>query len=261
MSTKRRSKSRKNKQGLGGASGSETSQRTKLQSPSLIVVAFALVGVATFALVLLGTDPPPRPAPPPVVNPVDVWKALPADPVSYAPERDFALGRDDAAVSIVTFSDFECPYCQDAAVELASIYERYPDDVQIVFKNYPLDMSCNPNMPQPGHLYACKAAIMARCAGAQDRFWPMHDAIFALPELSVSALDALPAEIGLSAEAFATCVASEDVMEDLQADIDQGKGLGVTGTPAVFINGRKMSSFRAQTVAAIVDHIVSQGDP
>lgn len=58
--------------------------------------------------------------------------------------------------------------------------------------NYPQDISCNANMQQPGHLYACKAAVMARCAGAQDRFWEMHDAIFALPELSVIALDALP---------------------------------------------------------------------
>jgi len=260
MSTKRRSKNKKDKHGPGDASGSETSQGTKIQSPSLIVVAFALVGLATFALVLLGTDPPPRPAPPPVVNPVDAWKALAVQPVSYAPGRDFALGPEDAAVSIVAFSDFECPYCRDANVELVSIHERYPDDVQIVFKNYPLDISCNANMKQPGHLYACKAAVMARCAGAQDRFWDMHDAIFALPELSVVTLDVLPDELGLSAELFAACVASDDVLEKLQADIDQGKMLGVTGTPAIFVNGRRMSSFRAETVAAIVDHIVSEGD-
>ncbi len=115
-------------------------------------------------------------------------------------------------------------------------------------------------MSTKSHLYACKAAVMARCAGAQDRFWEMHDAIFALPQLSVGALDALPDEIGLSAEEFATCVASDDVMQDLQADIEQAKTLGVTGTPAVFINGRRRSSFRAQSAAAIVDHIVSTGD-
>ncbi len=95
-------------------------------------------------------------------------------------------------------------------------------------------------MQQPGHLYTCKPAVMARCAGAQDRFWDMHDAIFALPELSVSALDVLPDEIGLSADLFTACVASGDVMRDLQADIDQGKTLGMTGLPAVFVNGRKM---------------------
>ena len=145
-------------------------------------------------------------------------------------------------------------------MELVSIHERYPDDVQIVFKNYPLDISCNANMKQPGHLYACKAAVMARCAGAQGRFWDMHDAIFALPELSVGTLDVLPDELGLSAELFAACVASDDVLENLQADIDQGKMLGVTGTPAIFVNGRRMSSFRAQTVALIIDHIVSEGD-
>ena len=115
-------------------------------------------------------------------------------------------------------------------------------------------------MSTKSHLYACKAAVMARCARTQDRFWDEHDAIFALPELSVSALDVLPDEIGLSADLFAACVASGDVMQDRQAEIDQGKLLGATGTPAVFINGRRMSSFRAQTAAAIVDHIVSEGD-
>ena len=254
MSPKRRSKKKK--------SVLETAQpeESKSQSSSWIFVAFALAGVCVFALVLLGTEPPPRPTPPPAVHPVDAWRALPVQPVSYAPERDFARGPEDAAVSILTFSDFECQHCRDANMELERLRQRYPEDVQIVFKNYPLDMACNENMTRPNFLHSCKAAVMSRCAGAQDRFWDMHDAIYTLPQLSVSALDALPVELGIAGEAYDACIASEEPMQDIQADIDQGRTLGVTGTPSIFINGRKMPSFRAQTIETIVAHVASESD-
>lgn len=257
MGTKPRSKKKKSTE----APEPEPAESTKSgQTPSWIFVGFALLGVATFALVLLGTDPPPEmESTIPVYDPVATWKATPVASVSFLPERDFALGRDDAKVSIAVFSDFECPYCQDASDELRQVYERYPDDVRLIFRNYPLDMSCNENMKQAGHLFSCKAAVMARCAGAQDRFWEMHDAIFELPQLSVSALDALPSELGLSAEAFEACVDGDEAMAQVQVDIAEGRTLGLTGTPAVFVNGRKMSSFRTKTLSAIVDDVVSNG--
>ncbi len=258
MSTKHRSKKKKGKQEAVSTEGDARSDSKS--SSSWMFVAFALAGVAVFALVLLGTEPPPRPTPPPAVNPVDAWQALPVQPSSFAPERDFVRGPEDAAVSIVTFSDFECSHCRDANMELKGLHQRYPDDVQIVFKNYPLDMSCNENMTRPNFLHSCKAAVMARCAGAQNRFWDMHDAIYALPQLSVSALDALPGELGLAGDAYDACIASDDTIRDVHADIDQGRTLGITGTPSVFVNGRKMSSFRAQTLAAIVDHLVAESD-
>lgn len=252
MSRKQRSK-KKNPEPQPSAS-----DETKSSSSNWIFVAFALVGLATFALVLLGTDEPPRPTLPPAVHPVDAWRALPVQDVGYVPERDFARGPTDASVTIVTFSDFECNHCRDANVELKRIYERHPDDVQIVFKNYPLDMSCNENMTRPNFLHSCKAAVMARCAGAQGLFWEMHDAIYSLPRLSVSALDALPEELGLAEGAYAACVGNEDPMEAIQADIALGRSLGVTGTPTIFVNGRKMRSFRPETIETIVEHVASE---
>jgi len=255
MGTKPRSKKKKSTQ----SPDAELPENPKAgQMPSWIFVGFALVGVATFAMVLLGTDPPPAvESTIPVVDPVETWQATPVASLSYQPERDYTLGPEDASVSIAVFSDFECPHCQDASDELRQVHERYPDDVRLVFKNYPLDMSCNENMKQAGHLFSCKAAVMARCAGAQDLFWEMHDAIFALPQLSVTALDALPSELGLSADAFDACVSSDEAMAQVQADIDEGRTLGLTGTPSVFVNGRKMSSFRTRTLSAIVDHVVA----
>lgn len=231
---------------------------TKGGSSTWIFVAFALAGVAVFGLVLVGTEPPPRPVVPPAMSPVDAWQALPVLAAAYAPERDHARGPEDPAVSIVTFSDFECNHCRTANLDLKSLHERYPDHVRIVFKNYPLDMACNENMTRPNFLHSCKAAVMARCAGDQDRFWEMHDAIYALPQISVSALDALPAEIGIAGDAYDACIASESAQGDIQADIAQGSSLGVTGTPSIFINDRKMPSYRLQSIEAIVDHLVTE---
>ncbi len=258
MGTKPRSKKKKSKEAQAAAPNVEQSDSsTTGQIPSWIFVAFALLGVAIFALVLLGTDPPPEvESTIRTVNPVDTWQAAPVTSLTYVAERDYAIGPDDPAVSVAVFSDFECPYCQDASSELRRLYERYPDNVQLVFRNYPLDMSCNENMKQTGHLYSCKAAVMARCAGAQDHFWEMHDAIFELPQLNVSTLDGLPEELGLSAEAFTACVGNEQTMADVQVDIEEGRTLGLTGTPAVFVNGRKMASFRTTTLSAIVDHVL-----
>jgi protein-disulfide isomerase len=236
---------------------SPPTEEAKRSSSTWIFVVFALIGVATFALVLMGTEPPPRPTLPPPVHPLDAWRQLPVQDVGFAAERDYARGPDEPAVTIVTVSDFECNHCREANIELKRIYRDHPDDVRIVFKNYPLDMSCNENMTRPNFLHSCKAAIMARCAGAQGRFWEMHDAIYALPQLSVSALDALAEEVGVAGDAYDACIADEQPMDDIHADIDLGKSLGVTGTPSVFINGRKMLSFRAQTVETIVEHLAS----
>jgi len=76
----------------------------------------------------------------------------------------------------------------------------------------------------------------------------------------VSALDAIPNELGIAGQAYDACIASEEPMQAIHADIDQGKALGITGTPSVFINGRKMPSFRVQTVETIVDYLASESD-
>jgi protein-disulfide isomerase len=191
---------------------------------------------------------------------VDAWRQLPVQGVGLDPERDFVRGPKDAAVSIVTFSDFECNHCRDANIELERIYRQHPDRVQIVFKNYPLDMSCNEKLTRPNFMYSCRAAVMARCAGAQDRFWEMHDAIYGLPAVSLGALEEIAGEIGVAGEAYDACVSGEGPMSDIHADIALGTSLGVTGTPSVFINGRKLSGFRVEFIEAIVDHLASEAD-
>lgn len=95
-------------------------------------------------------------------------------------EQDFALGPEDATVTIVEFSDFQCPYCRTSNVKTKTAFEDFPQDVRLVFKNYPLDTSCNDGIEQQLHPVACRAAVFARCAGREspEKFWEVHDAMF-----------------------------------------------------------------------------------
>ena len=92
--------------------------------------------------------------------------------------EDYHKGNKFAKVKVVEFADFECPACRGAANNMREVAKKYGDKVLFVFKNYPLDKSCNPDMNNDFHKYACYAAIMARCAGTYGKFWPMHDLIY-----------------------------------------------------------------------------------
>lgn len=227
--------------------------------PSTLAIAIAVLGLGALVFAVVVTSDPPerRRRSVAVASYVDRWSAAPAQDVPVAPGRDFTLGPEDAPVTLVTFSDFECPYCKEASATLSSLYERYAGDVRLVFKNYPLDQACNVYMPRSNHLYSCRAAAMARCAGAQDRFWEMHDAIFELPQINLTTLDALPEELGLATDEFAACMADEQVQDEVKADIEVGKRLGIDGTPTIFVNGRKAPSVTADALGSIVEHVVS----
>jgi protein-disulfide isomerase len=93
--------------------------------------------------------------------------------------------------------------------------------------------------------------VLARCAGAEGRFWEMHDAIFALPELTDESLQALFSNLGVEA-----CEGEEEIVARIQADIEEGRRLGVTATPTLFVNGREALN-REEGIRTIVDHILS----
>ena len=195
---------------------------------------------------------------------VDGWRQTPAVKINIAEgsltERDFALGSADAPLQIVEFSDFECPHCKKAAEHLKPFVMEHLDKVRFVFKNYPLDHSCNIQIPQPKHLVACKAAAMARCAGAQgeDLFWKMHDTLFQQQWMDAEALDQLPMTIpGLDTERFDSCAESADVMNRVRQDIDAGVIAEVKGTPAIYVNGRLLRA-PAPLLPGILTHILHE---
>lgn len=156
-----------------------------------------------------------------------------------------AKGPKDAPVTIVEFSDFQCPYCARVGPALKRLEETYGDRLRIVFRNYPLPI--HPNAP--------KAAEAALCAQDQGKFWEMHDKLFANQQkLQVADLKTTGAEIGLDPRAFAQCLDSGKHEAALRADAEQGTAYGVSGTPAFFINGRFVSGAQPyENFAQIVD--------
>ncbi len=161
-------------------------------------------------------------------------------------------GSASAEVTLVEFSDFQCTYCRALHGTLQQILKNYPDTVRIVFRNYPLDSI---------HSDAQKAAEAALCAGEQERFWEMHDAIFEdQGNLKSEQLKARAADLGLDAEAFSTCLDSGRQAGAVRRDLKEGAALGVNGTPAIFINGRFLSGARPYTeLAKIIDEELERG--
>lgn len=141
-------------------------------------------------------------------------------------------GPEDAPVTIVEWSDFQCPFCNRVAPTLAQIEKEYGDKVRIAFKHLPLSI----------HAQAPQAHAAAEAAHRQGRFWEMHDKIFANQrDLSVATLERHAREIGLDMEQYRRDVASASVKQRIDADMAQASELGVSGTPAFFINGRFLS--------------------
>lgn len=140
-------------------------------------------------------------------------------------------GNPKAPVTIVEFSDFQCPYCSRARPTVNKVRETYGDQVRVIFRNFPLQI----------HAEAQKAGEAASCAGEQGKFWEMHDLMFANQQkLRVADLKEQAAGLGLNAEAFNQCLDSGKHAPDVQKDVEQGADYGVTGTPAFFINGRPL---------------------
>ena len=154
------------------------------------------------------------------------------EPPRYTVETSAAdpvRGNPSAPVTIVEFSDYQCPFCARVNPTLDRIRQTYGDRVKIVFKDFPL-----PNHPQ-----APKASEAARCAGEQNKYWEMHDAMFANQRaLEVPALKQTARTIGLDGTAFDQCLDSGKWMPAVQAGMALGEKMGVNSTPTLYINGR-----------------------
>lgn len=160
-----------------------------------------------------------------------------------APNRP-VWGNPNAKVKIIEFSDFQCPYCRIAAETLKPALSKYKDDVALYFVNYPLDQTCNIYIGRPMHQDACNAAKAGVCANRKNKFWEMHDAIFENQKnLSSGDLISYAQKIGLDKEETMSCLFSESALQQVKFDVELGKQAAISGTPALFINGKKLNGW------------------
>lgn len=147
-------------------------------------------------------------------------------------DRPF-MGPSDAPVTIVEFSDFECPYCSRMAKTIKKVASDYSESVKLVFRQFPLTRI---------HSNAQKAAEAALCAADQGKFWEMHDLMFEdQKKLKVEDLKEKAVSLGLRKEEFDQCLDSSKHAEVVSSDLYDGVRAGVSGTPTMFVNGRPLS--------------------
>jgi len=151
-------------------------------------------------------------------------------------------GPEDAPITLVEFSDFECPFCVRVLPTLDQVREQYGDQVRIVYRQFPL------NAIHPNAQLAAEASL---CADAQGKFWEMHDAIFETRgKVGADGLKTMAAGLGLDSEVFDACLDSREFRSRVEEDIKAGRQAGVTGTPALFINGRFLSGAQPFSVVS-----------
>jgi protein-disulfide isomerase len=167
--------------------------------------------------------------------------------VDGAPVR----GQTDAKVSVVVFTDFQCPFCARLDGRLRELQTLYPDKVKIVYKARPLPMHANARL-------AARAGVAAQ---AQGKFWPMHDAMFAhQASLDRAALESYAAAAGLDVDQFRKDVEEPATNARVSADSQDAEALGVTGTPTLFVNGRRLVGARPMTeLVGAVERALAEG--
>lgn len=157
------------------------------------------------------------------------------------------LGAANAPVSIVVFTDFQCPYCKKLPPVLEKVQQDNPDTVKIFFKNMPLISI---------HKMAEGAARAAIAAGNQGKFWPYHDKLFAANQLTPKKLEEFAEELGLDVEKFNTDMHSPETTRALQKDMYDAQKAGVEGTPSIFVNGWPLEDRSLEGFQAIIDTLL-----
>ncbi|HEY8495006.1 MAG TPA: thioredoxin domain-containing protein [Myxococcota bacterium] len=155
-------------------------------------------------------------------------------------------GPEDAPIRLVEFSDYQCPYCKAAEKVVDEVLERYPTQVRLEFRHFPLDSI---------HPHARRAAEAAMCAADQGKFWEFHRVLFEeSPKLEPERLVSFAQRAGLDRAAFDTCLAEKRHAATIEADIEAGRAAGVAGTPAFYVNGRPVTAGRSlQQFSAVID--------
>ena len=172
------------------------------------------------------------------------------DPVKISVTGDPVRGPEKAKLTIVEFSDFQCPYCSKAAKETKEVLKRFPNDVRLVFKQFPLE----------DHSEAEFAAEASLAAQAQGKFWEMHDLIYDhFPNLSKALVAGYAKQLKLDLTKFNADLASHKYRARVMAEEKEGEDAGVAGTPTFYFNGKKFNGvFDVASVVPVIQKELGQ---
>jgi len=171
------------------------------------------------------------------------WKDLPQKTIEIQ-DGDGTLGDPSAKVRIVEFSDFECPFCQRTAFTIHTALRSLENRVSFVYKYFPLDSACNPAVMYQLHPQACALARLGYCAQKKGKFWAYHDLVFLQlsEEQLKQGIDAISSSLQsiFTRDEINQCLTDANSLKGVTEDIKTGNGLGVKGTPTLYINGKQV---------------------
>jgi len=170
-------------------------------------------------------------------KPIDNLNINPEDNINsnaksdISPDDDPSIGPANAPVTIIEFSDFQCPFCARAEPTVNQILSTYKDKVRLVYRDFPLSF----------HQYAQKSAEASECSDEQGKFWEYHDLLFEKQQewssIGITKMKDYAAQLNLDSKKFNDCLDSGKYSSEVQKDFEDGQKAGVSGTPAFFING------------------------
>jgi protein-disulfide isomerase len=164
---------------------------------------------------------------------------------------DHHIGNVNAAITLVEYGDFECPYCGHAHPLIKRLLQEKGNELQFVFRNFPL-RQIHPN--------AYISAISAEAAGRQGKYWEMHDLIYENQDkLGIEYLYSLAKSLGLDLTQFSQDAESRVILDKIQTDFEGGIRSGVNGTPSFFINGQKLLTYD-ETYESLLDAILLESE-
>ena len=200
-----------------------------------IITGIAIIAVVGFFVMMglyLKQDKSDNPSAQAVNEEVNNDQPVPAmlEKVLEVKDTDHVRGNKDAKITIVEYSDFQCPYCSSFHDTMKQVVQAYSDDVKWVYRHFPLDSL---------HPLARKAAEASECAADQGKFWEYADQFFDNQKgLSLSDLSMIASDINLNISEFDSCLSSNKYASKVETDFQEGASIGVRGTPGSFINGQ-----------------------
>lgn len=172
------------------------------------------------------------------------FKAVSVDFVIKVKTGDSAfIGHKDAPVTIMLFTDFECPYCRQIPAIMEKVLKKNQDSVKLVLKNLPLRM----------HKFAEQAARAALAAKEQGKFWEFHDELFSKRKLDATVINGIAIKLGLDMDAFNRDRMSSKITNQLRKEMQEAEVAGISGTPAIYINGRKLKNRSPEGFQKVID--------